>query len=295
MRVRTERGSSLVLVLVVILFLAAMLPAILGLVFTGSRVTQVEIRDRREVYAAMSALDAAVQLGRSEPDIGVPGGACPEQRLSIDGFEAVVTPTCPPITAAAEWCYADRFASYTIEVRSPEGEVVATTTSEVVYRFDPDVPWTAEVRQVDPSASGPATTTTLPACPGGASAPPTTSTSTTVPQAGSYARWETSPLTAVPLPGNKWRAEGTLGVSDQAGRPLAGVDVTIRVETRADAGDWEGPELLTFPTNQTGSVTFHSAAFNNPVKGIRFTVTAVAAPGLTWNSAAHSTAESVTR
>jgi Tfp pilus assembly protein PilX len=64
---RDQSGASLVLVLAVVAFLAVLVPAILGLVALGPRITKPVVDDRRELYAASSAIDAAIELGRRTP------------------------------------------------------------------------------------------------------------------------------------------------------------------------------------------------------------------------------------
>ena len=59
------------------------MPAVLGLALTGSKVTVPVVEDRKELYAASSAIDAAVQLGVEDADVGVPGGPCPESVTTI--------------------------------------------------------------------------------------------------------------------------------------------------------------------------------------------------------------------
>lgn len=296
MRRRDERGATLVLVLALIAFLAVVVPSVLGLVITGSRVSRPVLEDRRALYAATSALDAAVQQGRVNDDVGRAGAACPDQTLVVDGLE--VTVGCE---GGTRWCDLDRTVAYTAVVRDPgpPSTVLGTATADVVFRFSLDSEPAVEVRQWDSGAEAPATTTTLPPC-GTEAAPPdtttTSTTSTTVPVVGSYARWTTSPLTGVEMQGNKWRAEGEVAITDHEGVALVDAVVTVAVSTRTGPDQpWTPVEVLEGTTTATGTVTFHSATFNKPVKGIQFTVTSVAAPGLAWNAAAHPTAASVER
>ena len=308
MRRRDERGASLVLVLALIAFLAVMVPAVLGLVTTGSKVSQPVLEDRRALYAANSALDAAIQQGRINDDVGRAGAVCPEQTLEVDGM--AVTVNCE---AGTRWCDLDRTVSYTAVVRDPgpPSTVLGTATADVVFRFSLASEPPVEVRQWDSGADAPATTTTLAPCDTDPTLPPestttlppesTTTTSaptTTVPVVGSYAQWTTTPLTGVNMPGNKWRAEGEVAITDQDGEALVGASVTVQVfrTTSTDADPpWTLVDTIVATTTETGTVTFHSGTFNNPVKGIRFTVAAVAADGLVWNSAAHPDSSEVRR
>jgi hypothetical protein len=288
-RAHTQRGASLIIVLALVLFLGALVPAVLGLVLTGSKVTVPVIENRREVYAASSALDAAIQLGRHDADIGVPGGKCPEQDLVVDGYSVKVTAECIALSAEAEWCFLDRFVSYTAVVSDPANDEVVTATAEVAYRFDPQEPWRTEVFRWSPQAGGPATTTTLPPCADGGP-PPESTTTTTTPAAivGSYATWEPPNLISSARNQGKWRAEGTLKVFDDTGSVLDGAAVTVTYEVQAANDTWSTPqELPAGTTNEAGNVTFHSPDIGSSYKAARFTVVNLETPGLDWVADAH--------
>src|SRR3954465_11004875 len=85
-RPRGQRGASLIIVMAFMVLLAAIVPALLGLASTGLAVTKPVVADRRELYAATSAVEAAIQLGNIDPDVGVPGGPCPNTSTEVDGF-----------------------------------------------------------------------------------------------------------------------------------------------------------------------------------------------------------------
>lgn len=286
-RRRDERGASLILVLALVAFLALLLPAVFRLVVTGSKVTPPVRENRREVYAASSALDAAIALGRHDPDIGVPGGKCPSQKLEVDGFHVSVTAACPALTGAGEWCFIDRFASYSATVTDADDQPAATAVAEVVYRWDKGG-WITEVHKWNPEASGPLPPATLPSCPSGTTTTSTTTTTTPEPVVGSYAVWDPPNLTHVPRDnGNKWRGEGTLRVVNHKGEALVGARVTIQYYELGQNDKWSGPHSVpSAVTNETGSVTFHSPEFNN-AKAARFEIVSVTAAGLTWNSGAN--------
>lgn len=295
---RGQCGASLVLVLAVMAFLAAMVPAVLGLAFTGLRVTQPVLEDRAELYAASSAIDAATALGRHDADIGVPGGPCPSQALSIDGLDVIVG--CSRYPLPEDGChYVDRFVTYTAEVRRPgESEVLARSSAEVVFRFDPDGPPRVEVRQFTPDASGPVTTTPLPACATTTTSSTTTTTTTPSPVVGSYAVW--SPPSSESQPANKWRAVGPLEVADHTGAAIEGADVTVGVEYQVKNDPvWHPDDAILGTTNATGSVTFHSKSYpkngSARVEAVRFTVLGVAYEDLAFISAANPTAIEVAR
>jgi hypothetical protein len=290
------------LVLALVAFLGVMLPAILGLVTTGSLVTRPVLQDRRELYAATSGLDAAIQLARREPDLGAVGGPCPDQSVVAEGFRVDVAchnhPGPPDVLCAS----ADRFVSFVAEVRAPgDPRVLARAGAEVALRFRMDGVAVIEVRQWNPDVAGPVTTTSLLPCAVGPDGTTTTTTSTTVPVAaepGAYVMWG-DPTAVRITQGNRWRAEGSITVTDHTGAPLEGAEVTVAVSYRVDDGDWTAASQIMGITTATGGVTFHSAEYpratSNPVTEIRFEVVSVIYEGLTWNSAANQVYTSVER
>ncbi len=302
---RGQSGASLVLVLAVVAFLALLVPAVLGMVALGPRITKPVLEDRRELYAASSAIDAAVELGRTNADVAVPGGPCPTQVLDIDGLQ--VTVTCERHSFPDNGClYLDRFARYTAEVTEPgETEVLARTSTEVVYRFHLDSDPTVEVRQWDPDATGPVPTTALPACSTASTTTTSTTTTTTEPTTTTTASTTTVPPTTTVAPstaiyahwltpgtearnGNKWRAVGPMEVTRDGNVPVANAAVTIAVEyVQNGSPAWKRDADVLGVTNETGSVTFHSPEYGNNVSAVRFTVISVTSPGLVWQSAAN--------
>lgn len=304
---RGQRGASLVVVLALVTFMALLVPAVLGLVAVGARVTGPVIDDRRELYAASSAIDAAVELARTQPDVGVPGGPCPTQVLEIDSLE--VTVICQQHAVPETGClFLDRFVTYTAEVRRPgETEVLTRAAAEVAYRFDLDAPATVEIRQWRPDASGPVTTLPLPDCTvtttttttstlvptstttSTTSTTTTSTTTTTVPVGDTRTRWTG---TARPRSGADWRAEATLEVTSATGAPVGDATVVVQPEyLPSNSAVWVAAPQITGTTTAAGTNTFHSAynrrSGNPSVAQVRFTVVSVATPqGLPWNDAA---------
>jgi hypothetical protein len=303
---RGERGASLVLVLALIGFLAVVLPAVLGLVTTGSRVSVPVAEDRRALYAANSALDAVVAQARRDDAIGRPGTACPEQVLSIEGFE--VTVGCAPVT---RFCDLDRYVYYAATVREPgQPTVLARAGAEVAYRFNPDLTQRTEVRRWNPGLTGTTTTSTLPPCPVPTSptasttttVPPTTSTTTTTaPSPDATTTTTTTPdsvlaewaLNELPteLRGSgsseEWRAFGEVRALTGARAPIADGTVTVQAWVRERTGNnlaWIPAPQIIGTSNEVGSVTFHgpwSSMKNNAVDAMRLRIVSVSANGTT--------------
>lgn len=288
MRSRNQRGASLILVLALTAFLALLLPAILGLVATGSKLTVPVIENRREVYAASSALDAAIQLGRRNPDIGMPGGECPSQDITIDGFYVNVSAACPQRTGTqADWCHADRFVAYTAEVKDGlTGPTLTMATAEVAFRFDPRRSWRVEVRRWNPSASTPTTAASLPSCP---VTPPTVED----PPTGSVisVAW-VPPQSAEWLPPNNkcWRGVGTVKAKDDKGDPVESAVVTFQEEYRIGTSWVPVAGSTDVATIADGSATPHSRQYQGPngcgnqpaADAVRLTITGVRATGFSW-------------
>jgi Tfp pilus assembly protein PilX len=294
-------------VLALVTFMALLVPAVLRLVSVGARITGPVIDDRRELYAASSAIDAAVELGRTQPDVGVPGGPCPTQILDIDSLE--VTVECRQHAVPDTGClFLDRFVTYTAEVRRPgEAQVLSRAAAEVAYRFDLYTMPTVEIRQWTPNASGPVTTLPLPDCnatttttttstlvPTSTTTSTTTTsttstTTTTVPTGDSRTAWTG---TARPRSGGEWRAEATLQVTSATGGPVENATVVVQPEYLPSGSTvWLPAPQLTGTTTAAGTNTFHSAYYprsgNSSVAQVRFTVVSVATPqGLPWNDAA---------
>jgi len=272
-----QRGASLIIVLALVAFLGILLPAVLGLAFTGTQVTRVGAEDRRATYAGTSAIEAAVALAQDDLDVGDPRGVCPDLTVPVDQLE--VTVEClrhPP--PAPDCFYVDRFVSYLAQVREPgDPAVLATVSAEVAYRFDPP---TVEVRQWNPDASGPPSTAPLPPCDGAAS-PSSTTTTTQPPVAAMFSEWDAT-AASPQVSGGEWWAEGRVTVTDALGEPIADARVTADVEYRFTddpPDEWRLAETLTSTTTDSGSITFHSGEYptgGNPrVREVRFTITSV--------------------
>ncbi|MDQ2677122.1 MAG: hypothetical protein M3Y51_00150 [Actinomycetota bacterium] len=310
-----QRGASLVLVLALMVFLGLIVPAILGLVALGPRITRPVVEDRRELYAASSAIDAAVELGRSNPDVAVPGGPCPTQTLEIDSLE--VTVTCSQHAFPDDGClYLDRFATYEAEVREPgDTAVIARTSAEVVYRFHLDSPPTVEVRQWNPDAVDAVPTTALPDCStvstttasttttSTASTTTTTASTTTIaptttvnPGAALFTRWL---VPSTSTSGNDWRANAPMDVTRSVAVPVDDAQVTVAVEYLVNGSTtWVRDADILGESTPTGSVTFHSSPYrrsgNNRIVQVRFTVLQATFLGLVWQSAANPLTVTVT-
>ncbi len=319
---RDQTGASLVLVLALIAFLALVVPAVLGLVALGPRITKPVLEDRRELYAASSAIDAAVELGRTQPDVGVPGGPCPTQEMTIDSLD--VTVACRQHASPGNGClFLDRFVNFTADVRNPgNSTVIARAATEVVYRFDLYALPKVEIRQWTPNADPstdidivpPVTTLPLPDCNSTTSStttttlvpttststtttttPTTTTTSTTLPVGLAAPAWD--PAVAATTNGQngsnqRWRGEATILVTSTTGAPVEGATVSVTPYYRLTAnGPWIEATALTGTTTSAGSNTFHSPYYrtngnsSNPPHAVRvrFVVTGVTTPqGLSW-------------
>lgn len=293
-RARSQSGASLVLVLALVTFMGLLVPAILGLVSLGPRITKPVLDDRRELYAASSAIDAAVELGRTQPDVGVPGGPCPTQNLTIDSLD--VTVQCQQHAYPDDGClYLDRFVNYTAEVRRPgDATVLARAASEVVYRFDLYALPKVEIRQWTPNAGGPVTTLPLPPCdpidpPPPPPPPPLAALAAPV--------WE--PDVAATTNGEngnnrRWRGEATILVTATTGTPVDAAEVVVTPYYQLTTnGPWIQAANLTGTTTSSGTNTFHSAYYrtngNNTVPPhavrVRFVVQQITTPGgLTWTA-----------
>lgn len=310
---RGQRGASLILVLALVAFLGIIVPALLGMALTGSRATEPVVEDRKELYAASSAIDAAVQLGVEDTDVGVPGGPCPESVTTIDGFE--VTVSCTQHAQPDDGCrFLDRFVTFTAEARKASGgAVVGTMYADVVYRFSTSGDPTVEVRRwtSDGDVASTLSTTTLPSCGTTTTTMPTTtttsttttttttttvpgpttttSTTTTAPAGSAFTLWED--VVPAERQGNRWRAEGTVLVTDQNGAPLNGarVDVQFRYRTTGST-TWVDAGSIDFDTTVTGRATVYSPEYRNNqnVAEIEMTITALTeVGGRTWVSTAH--------
>src|SRR4051794_25474943 len=120
---RSERGASLIIVLVVCMFLGLVVPVLLSLVTAGSGLASASVTERRSLYTATSGIDAAIQNGRAAPWVGR-FGFCPTEHVALGDRTAVVT--CSSVTALTDL---DRTVSYAAAV---DGAVRVRAT--VIYR-----------------------------------------------------------------------------------------------------------------------------------------------------------------
>jgi hypothetical protein len=220
-----------------------------------------------------------------------------------------VTVTCGQHAYPDNGClFLDRFVTYTAEVRrSGAGEVIARTSAEVVYRFDLDGGPAVEVRQWDPDASGPVSTTSLPPCSTASSTTTSTTTTTTEPPTTTTTASTTTipPTTVVPgtavrtewqtptkeQKGSNWMAVAPMKVTTDTGEPVDGALVKVAVEYQeSNSPTWVRDADIVGDPTVTGSVTFHSKEYRrsgNPhVTHVRFTVVSVEVAGHVWDSAA---------
>ena len=311
---RGQRGASLILVLALVAFLGIIVPALLGMALTGSRATEPVVEDRKELYAASSAIDAAVQLGVEDTDVGVPGGPCPESVTTIDGFE--VTVSCTQHAQPDDGCrFLDRFVTFTAEARKASGGAVGGTMyADGVYRFSTSGDPTVEVRRwtSDGDVASTLSTTTLPSCGTTTTTMPTTtttsttttttttttvpgpttttSTTTTAPAGSAFTLWED---VVGSRSGSDWRAEGTVLVTDQNGAPLTGARVTVNFRYQTSGStSWIEDGSLTFDTVGTGRATIYSDYYKRggggSVSGVQMTITGLTdVGGRTWIDTAH--------
>ena len=277
------------LVLALVAFLGVIVPAVLGLALTGSKVTVPVVEDRRELYAASSAIDAALQLGVEDPDVGVPGGPCPDLVTTIDGIE--VTVTCAQHAVPDDGCrYLDRFVTFVAEAREPsQAAVLGTVYADVVYRFDVAGSPAVEVRRwsSDDAVAATLSTTSLPPC----STTTTTTTTTIVTPTGSaFTVWE-DPI-GVELNNARWRGEATVLVTDELGAPLEGARVAVVFRYRLDGSStWVSDTSIDFDTTVTGRATVYSPSYKatgNRVAEVEMTILGLTdVAGRTWIPAAH--------
>lgn len=97
---RSERGAALLLALGLTLFISVIVPPLLVRTSVGSRTSSTVIAERRALYAAASAADAAVQNGRVARWVGRYGLVCPTLTMTTDAVTATVT--CSSSTRAGD-------------------------------------------------------------------------------------------------------------------------------------------------------------------------------------------------
>lgn len=293
-RHRGQAGASLLLVLGLIAFVSVVLPALLGMTVTGLRVTSPIVRDRAEVYAATSAIEGTIAMGRGDPTFGLAGGPCPGQVLAIGGFDVHVDCIAyPPPTDACE--RDDRFVVLTATVRQPDSaDVLLTSSAEIAYRPRGGTLPAVEVRQFSSNVKGPVTllpasgcngviapptaTTTIP--PTTTTTVPTTSTTTTmVPTTSTTTTTTTTPRTTttttpvrargyytewgepvVSRTTRTWTFTVTVRVTDETGAPVPNTQVmvtrTFRFKNYQGVEGWRNDGADTPNTNANGIATF---------------------------------------
>lgn len=302
-RRRDERGSSLVLVLATLTILSLMVPALLTLTGTGLLITRPIVEDRVAVYAATSALDAVMTNGRINLDIGTAGAPCPSRVLTVNGLEVTVDCENPPFPEDGHHTI-DRFVTFTATVHRPNTtKVLASMSSEVVYRFDPAGPPRVEVRQFSSNPTEPETTTTTTPVTTTTTAPVTTTT--TAPETTTTSTTTTVPATPVlvissfegqgvrvkPTSPSNWKAvvEASITTSDSTAVP--GTQIQIAVEYLSTnkllvPPTWNSQSPILATTGLDGVATFETGSLDNTgtkrIQGVRFTITGVTKVGHEW-------------
>ncbi len=313
---RGQSGASLMIVLGLVTVMGVLIPALLTIAGTGLLITSPIVKDRAEVYAATSGIEAAIAHGRIDESVGAPGVDCRAQLLTISDFE--VTIDCEGTPISEDDCVSsDRFVTYTAEVRSPgESEVLIRSSAEVAYRHQVGGSPLVDVRQFTSYANGPVTT--VKPCQGTTPATTTTTTSTTtttttVPPSSTTTSTtststSTTTTTAVPVAvlatwnspakevppatsKNRWRALASAQIKDMKNKTVAGAEVTVEVRYRQKndaAGTWRtDPDQLVGTTGNDGSVPFASkeyASNGQRVDQVQFVVLNVKRSGFKWDS-----------
>lgn len=304
---RGQRGASLILVLALTTFLFILVPSVLNLATTGSRVTPPVVKDRRALYAATSAIDAAVQFGQQETYLGTPvSGFCPDlDVLEIDEFDVVVDCTMPPVPTLSNGdpcpylgtVFANRYVTFVAKVLNPDWDAAndppdeeflqgGTAGADVVYRDDTGQ---VEVRRFSNDAVR-APTFRPPDYVCSVDPPPDPDPP---PAAGVEARstWSSpdpaTPATFAVARGQGWRAEGSIRVVNENGDPVEGARAEIRFRYRlAGTTTWVEDTTLFADTTETGSAAVYSSTYkrngNGAVDAIEMSIVALDAAGRTW-------------
>ncbi len=146
-RIKDQRGVSLVLVLAVTAFMSVILGSLVVLTQTGFETVTPVKSDREVNYALSSALDAAIQQGRTAQAIGR-GGYCPGESLTIKGAATTysIDVTCQPVPQTC--LFYERTILYVATANDP-----SHTTASVIVTFHDDFG--------DPGASQPVTSTDI--------------------------------------------------------------------------------------------------------------------------------------
>lgn len=296
---RGQTGASLVVVLAFMVFVSLLVPAILGLTFTGLRVSAESAEQRDVLYAAGSGIELAVAAATAQdPRDSSSAEECSEVSIELDG--ATVKVACKSHPELAEVCGAgSRLVTYLAEaVRGSQSERVA---AQVVYQQRGRA-LQATVTDWDASASGmtdpdksacdwPVTTTTAPTTTTTVAPPTTTTTSTTVaPSTTSTTApgtttsstiatttTTTPPTTTTTVPrdvltarwasvrsydkGKKWFADATVQLDDPAGGHVRGVRVVASIEYRSADGRWVEQAKYRRTANSKGLVKYRSPRY----------------------------------
>lgn len=311
-RARSQSGASLVVVLAFVVFVSAIVPAVLGMSITGLRISGSSTEQRNELYAAASAVEVAIAAGTSDPTVGAFEKECSDTHVALDDLDVLVS--CQGYPKQAEGCgKGARVVGYLAQVSRPgTSEVLTQLSAEVVYQPDPDGAQSAVVSQWDTNSrelpkfgvtacnfevttttsttiaptsttstvvttSTVAPTTTTMALPTTTTGTTTTTakptTTTTAPVRQVTAQWSDS---SVIRKGGKWNASGTVTVLDDARHAVAGVGVAVAVEYLDANGLWQSATSVSGTTDRDGTVGFTSDRY--PRKGkkaaseVRFTI-----------------------
>jgi hypothetical protein len=282
-----QRGASLVIVLVLTTVMFILVPVLLRMVTTGTLFTPKVVDDRVELYAVTSAIDAAIQRGVEDLEIGdLIDRQCPSSQVEVNGFVVDVACQMHAADQVPEGCfYRDRMIVLYADVQGSN----ATARADVIYRFGSG---RVEVHRWTNDAVVTPTTTmpSLPDC----NAPPPPPPPPPAPGVQAIAAW--GPLEPDPRPGTVfppgWRAEETLIVTDENDVPIEGAKVTVAIRHRdAASGVWAPAANVVGDTTDGGSITVYSDTYKRNGAGsvdlIELTVVDVTdeLDGRTWANA----------
>ena len=289
---RGQQGASLVVVLAFMAFVAAVVPAVLGLAFTGLRVSAEASEQRDEAYAAESAIEVAVATAVQDPTVGS-DGACETLAVTLDGV--VVEVTCRGYPDLAKSCgEGSRVIGYLaapasgsgasslsalVVFQDLEGDQVATTTDWDTDSGEVPVPTStpcdfpeATTTTAPSTTSTTTTTTTTTTVPPTTTAP--TTTTTTEPLGGLTTEWLSEK--SVRKGSTKWYAEGVVQLRDRDGGKLKGTRVVVEVEYLDSDGEWVDAPDVTKKTDGDGRAVIRSKRYrrsgDDSVSAIRLTI-----------------------
>lgn len=309
---RGQQGASLVVVLAFMVFVSAIVPAILGLSFTGLRVAGAGAQQRDLLYAAGSGIEIAVAAAQHDVSDGATGADCVEHSLEMDAGSVEVE--CRAYPAIAHRCgKGARVVAYFSDARGPSGS--AGVAAQVVYQVidgaqratvtnwvssaaglsEPDesvCDWPTTTSVATTTTTTPPTTTSTTTT----TTPATTSTSTTT---TSSTTTSTSTTTTSPAPRatltsrwasvrtvdkkKKWFVEGTVIVNDADGGDLRHVRVAVTEAHRDPQGRWVDHRTFTKRVNADGEVRIRSPRHRHhgtdAATDIRMTIVGVEDPG----------------